>query len=146
MKMAAFWVVAPCRLVWVYRLDLPPIHGSDDRSSTDLRNVRKLIPVYTALQPRRRSSSSKSMAYRGVEKDETVWVEGGLVLDECTYVLHLWMFKNGGFQLGFKNVLFSVAQNCCNGDTVLWCKNTNLSYSLWSRLLCLLRLSGLRHL
>jgi hypothetical protein len=61
-KMAVVWVVAPCRLVWVYRR----FRGlyclqrqSDDRPTdggrTDLWNTGKLIPVYTALQPRRQT-------------------------------------------------------------------------------------------
>jgi hypothetical protein len=40
---AVFWVVAPC--------DRP-----DDGGSKDLRNVGKLLPVFTALQPRRQPS------------------------------------------------------------------------------------------
>jgi hypothetical protein len=32
----------------------------DDAGSTDLRNVGKLLPVYTALQPRRQPSSNLS--------------------------------------------------------------------------------------
>jgi hypothetical protein len=47
-KVAVFWVVAPCRLVWRY----------DDGGSTDLWNVGKLIPVYMALHPRKQSYSS----------------------------------------------------------------------------------------
>jgi hypothetical protein len=43
--MAVFWVVAPCRL------------GPDDGESTELWNIGKFIPVYTALQPKRQPSS-----------------------------------------------------------------------------------------
>jgi hypothetical protein len=32
----------------------------DDGGSTDLRNVGKLTPVYTALQPRRQPSNKKA--------------------------------------------------------------------------------------
>jgi hypothetical protein len=46
MKMAVFWVVAPCSLVEVYRFH-------HDGGSKDLWNVGKLLPDYTALQPRR---------------------------------------------------------------------------------------------
>jgi hypothetical protein len=49
MKMAAFWVVPIFRAHLTYR--------PDDGGSTDLRNVGKVIPVYTALQPRRQPSS-----------------------------------------------------------------------------------------
>jgi hypothetical protein len=42
-KMAVFWVVAPDR--------------PDDGGSKDLSNVGKLLPDYTALQPRRQPSS-----------------------------------------------------------------------------------------
>jgi hypothetical protein len=49
-KMAVFWVVAPCSL-----------HQGDDRpddgGSKDLWNFGKLLPDYTALQPRRQPSS-----------------------------------------------------------------------------------------
>jgi hypothetical protein len=37
------------------------IHRPDDGGSTDLWNVGKLVPVYTALQPRRQPSSTSSM-------------------------------------------------------------------------------------
>jgi hypothetical protein len=56
MKMAVFWVVAPCSLVEVYRRfrgDRP-----DDGGSKYLLNVGKLLPDYTALQTRRQSSSA----------------------------------------------------------------------------------------
>jgi hypothetical protein len=52
MKMAVFSDLAPCRLVWVYQGDDRP----DDGGSTDLWNVGKLIPVCTALQPKRQPS------------------------------------------------------------------------------------------
>jgi hypothetical protein len=72
MKMAVFWAVAPCRLIWVYKRfrGLYCYHPQsderrggrrsrpDDGNGTDLWNVHKLIPVYTALQPRRQPSSS----------------------------------------------------------------------------------------
>jgi hypothetical protein len=35
-------------------------HQGDDGGKTDLRNVGRLTPVYTALQPRRRPYSNKS--------------------------------------------------------------------------------------
>jgi hypothetical protein len=47
--MAVFWVVAPCSVV--SGDDRP-----DDGGSKDLRNVGKLLPDYTALQPRRQPS------------------------------------------------------------------------------------------
>jgi aryl carrier-like protein len=49
-KMAVFWVEAPCRLVSAW-------HRPDDGGSKDLWNAGQLIPVYTALQPRRQPSS-----------------------------------------------------------------------------------------
>jgi hypothetical protein len=60
MKMAVFWVVALC----FKRSVLPPssgrrvTHRPDDGGSTDLWNVGKPVPVYTALQPRRQPSST----------------------------------------------------------------------------------------
>jgi hypothetical protein len=65
--MAAFWVVAPCRLVEV-RDDRP-----DDEGSTDLRHVGKLIRVYAALQPRKQASVQEKLysnRYFFLEKDE----------------------------------------------------------------------------
>jgi hypothetical protein len=46
MKMAVFWVVAPCS------------HRPDVGSCKDLCNVGKLLPDYTALQPRRQPSTT----------------------------------------------------------------------------------------
>jgi hypothetical protein len=61
MKMAVFWVVAPCNLVEVYqrfRSLLPPSsRRPDDEGSKDLLNVGKLLPDYTAPQPRGQPSS-----------------------------------------------------------------------------------------
>jgi hypothetical protein len=66
-KMAVFYVVAPCRLAWVYqrfrgsyRLHHQAVTIAwcpDDGGGTDLRNVGKLTPVCTALQPVRQTSS-----------------------------------------------------------------------------------------
>jgi hypothetical protein len=79
--MAVFWVVAPCSLIEVYQHFRGPccLHhqGPDDGGSKDLWNVGKLLPLialmmaaastseneckllpdYTALQPRRQPSS-----------------------------------------------------------------------------------------
>jgi hypothetical protein len=55
MKMAVFWVVALCSLEEVYqRLGGTWClhHRPDDGGSKDLWNVGKLLPGYTALQPR----------------------------------------------------------------------------------------------
>jgi hypothetical protein len=71
LKMAVFWVVAQCRLAWVYRRfegpsclhqqgdvqDIRPYHP-DDGGSTDLWNVGTLTAINTALQPRRQPSYS----------------------------------------------------------------------------------------
>jgi hypothetical protein len=60
LKMAVFWIVAPCRLVWVYKYfrGLYCLHHHGDHGgNTDPWNVGKLIPVYIALQPRRKPSS-----------------------------------------------------------------------------------------
>jgi hypothetical protein len=46
MKMAAFWVVAPCS-------------HPDDGGSNHLWNIGKLLPDYTAQQSRRQPSSRK---------------------------------------------------------------------------------------
>jgi hypothetical protein len=54
MKTAIFWVVALHRLLWVYQR----FRGHpDDGGSTVLWNTGKLIPVYMALQPRRKPYS-----------------------------------------------------------------------------------------
>jgi hypothetical protein len=54
-KMAVFWVVALCRLVWVSQ-HFGGLYCHDG-GSTDFRNIGKLIPVYMALQPRRQPPS-----------------------------------------------------------------------------------------
>jgi hypothetical protein len=51
MKMAVFWVVAPCSLVEVYR------HFRGNALMMEAASTSKLLPGYTALQPRRQSSS-----------------------------------------------------------------------------------------
>jgi hypothetical protein len=48
------WTCSPL-CPWISRARLT--HRPDDGGSTDLRNAGKLIPVYTALQPRRQPSS-----------------------------------------------------------------------------------------
>jgi hypothetical protein len=56
LKMAVFWVVAPCSLVEVYQRFRGTCclhHEGDDGSSMYHRNVGKLLPDYTALQLRR---------------------------------------------------------------------------------------------
>jgi hypothetical protein len=62
--MAIFWVEAPCSLVDVYQrfrdpcyLHHPGDKYPDDGGSKALWNVGKLLPDYTALQPRRQPSS-----------------------------------------------------------------------------------------
>jgi hypothetical protein len=61
--MSVFWVVAPCSLVEVYQRFGGPasiiraMSRPDDGGSKDLRNVGKLLPDYTAQQPRRQTSS-----------------------------------------------------------------------------------------
>jgi hypothetical protein len=61
-KMAVFWVVAPCSLVEVYKRFRGPccLHHQGDRGK-GLWNVDKLLPDYTALQPRRQPSSHVRM-------------------------------------------------------------------------------------
>jgi hypothetical protein len=56
---AVFWVVAPCSLVEVYQRFRGPCctHRPDDGGSKDFWNVGKLLPDYSALQPRRQPSS-----------------------------------------------------------------------------------------
>jgi hypothetical protein len=49
-KITVFQVVAPCSLS----------HRPDDGGSKHLRNVGKLLPDYTAQQPRRQSSSDST--------------------------------------------------------------------------------------
>jgi hypothetical protein len=62
MKIAVFWVVSLCSLVEVYQCFRGPCcfnmtHCPVDGGSKDLWNVGKLLPDYTALQPRRQPSS-----------------------------------------------------------------------------------------
>jgi hypothetical protein len=58
LKMAVFQVVAPCSLVEVYASIIRAMsHRPDDGGGKDLWNVGKLLPDYTALQPRRQQSS-----------------------------------------------------------------------------------------
>jgi hypothetical protein len=78
-KIAVFWVVAPCSLVEVYQRFRGPFclrhqgctvllprrqlytdqftHRPDDGGSKDLWNVGKFLPDYMVLQPRRQQSS-----------------------------------------------------------------------------------------
>jgi hypothetical protein len=60
LKMAVFWVVAPCCLVEVYRRFRGAcclhLQGPDDGGRKN-GNVGKFIPDYMALQPRRQPSS-----------------------------------------------------------------------------------------
>jgi hypothetical protein len=62
LKMAVFWVVAPCSLVEVYQRFRGPccLRHQRDGGNKDLWNVGKLLPDYTALQPRRKPSSYSS--------------------------------------------------------------------------------------
>jgi hypothetical protein len=55
-KLTDFWVVTPCSLVEVYRRFSGACclhHQANDGDGKHLRNVRKLLPDYTAKQPRR---------------------------------------------------------------------------------------------
>jgi hypothetical protein len=57
-KRAVFWLVASYNLVHRHFKDAGGLHHQDSgRSSKHLANVGKLIPVHTALQPRRQPSS-----------------------------------------------------------------------------------------
>jgi hypothetical protein len=56
MKMAGFWVVAPCSLVEVYQRYRGPCCHHQQGDVTH-GNVGKLLPDYTVLQPRRQPSS-----------------------------------------------------------------------------------------
>jgi hypothetical protein len=47
--MAVFWIIGSCSLVEIIRT----ISRPDDGGSKDIRNVGRLQPDYTALQPRR---------------------------------------------------------------------------------------------
>jgi hypothetical protein len=60
LRMAVFWVMAQCSLVDVYRRFRDTCclhHQGDDGGRKYLWNVGKLLPDYTALQPRRQPSS-----------------------------------------------------------------------------------------
>jgi hypothetical protein len=61
MKMAVFWVgMSLQRFTGLYYLHH---QGDDDAGSIDLWNVRKPIPVYTELQPRRQPSSFSELVF-----------------------------------------------------------------------------------
>jgi hypothetical protein len=65
MKMAVFWVVAPCSLAQVYRRFIGACclhHRPDVGGSKNVRNVGELPPDYTAQQPRRQPSSDHIVA------------------------------------------------------------------------------------
>jgi hypothetical protein len=49
MKMAVFWVAAPCSMEEVYR-HFNGTHRLDSGGNKHLRNVGTLVPDYTALQ------------------------------------------------------------------------------------------------
>jgi hypothetical protein len=66
MKIAVFWVVAPCSLVEVYQLIT---HRPDDGGSKDLWNVGKLLPDYMVLQP----EDSNLQPHHTLECDELAW-------------------------------------------------------------------------
>jgi hypothetical protein len=53
MKMAVFWVLAPCNLAEVYWHFRGTCCLPDDGGTKDLWNGGKLLPDHTALQPRR---------------------------------------------------------------------------------------------
>jgi hypothetical protein len=57
---------------WDEFTDVSESDGPDDGSSKDLRNVGKLIPVFTALQPTRQPNSSNT-------KTDIVETECGVV-------------------------------------------------------------------
>jgi hypothetical protein len=68
MKMAVFWVVAPCNLVEVHRRFRGAwcLHhqGDDD---PDGGGSKQLLPDYTAEEPRRQPSSGCNKVYKCVE-------------------------------------------------------------------------------
>jgi hypothetical protein len=82
MKMAIFWVVAPCSLVEVYQCfrgpseDLWSVGPSEDLwnvgPSEDLWNVGKRLPDYMALQPGRQPSSNIKMDHK--RQSVRVWI------------------------------------------------------------------------
>jgi hypothetical protein len=55
-KMAVFWVVAPCIFVEFFQRFSGPWYLIRAIASKDLCNNGKLLPDYTALQPRRQPS------------------------------------------------------------------------------------------
>jgi hypothetical protein len=73
--MAVFWVVAPCSLVVHQRYRGPCCqhHQGDDGGSKDIWNADKLLPDFTALQPKRQPSSNNNVTT--------------LIFGFCTYVL-----------------------------------------------------------
>jgi hypothetical protein len=82
-KMAVFWVVAPCSLV--VRAMSP-----DDGGSKDLWNVSKLLPDYTALQPRRQPFSYSPpwepqilLRIRNVKRSQQEEIRGVTLLIWC---------------------------------------------------------------
>jgi hypothetical protein len=80
-KMAVFWVVAPCSLV-----DRP-----DDGGSKDLWNVDKLLPDYTALQPRRRHLQAFGCLDYTSWKHDKVWVNTSWNNRKFTKYISCWL-------------------------------------------------------
>jgi hypothetical protein len=88
MKMAVFWVVAPCSLVEVYQCFRCPccLH----QGSKDLWNVDKLLLDYTVLQPRRHPSSYSLVHLQSVTPNSSLSNDIHLTLDLRTS--DLWIF------------------------------------------------------
>jgi hypothetical protein len=64
-KTAVFWVAAPCSVVKVYRRFRGACwlhHQGDDKGSNHLWKVSKLLPNYTAQQPRRQVTFTSSFS------------------------------------------------------------------------------------
>jgi hypothetical protein len=106
------WVVAPCRLAWVYRRYSGPycLHHQGDRpynaGSTDVWNVGKLMPHYTALQSVRTSDRTKinncccSCIYRNACVMYTVLTETSISVERAMWCDEWVKWKAVQLQLG----------------------------------------------
>jgi hypothetical protein len=65
-------------------------HRPDDRGSTDLLNVGKLMPEYTALQPRRQPSSVRVTLFDGdmYLENETSDIRRCFLFNLCCVLLY----------------------------------------------------------
>jgi hypothetical protein len=103
-KMAVFWVVAPCRVVFIYHRFRGLYclhHRSDDGGSRYFWNICKLITGYTTLQPRRQPSSYLPpsepkiiLSFRKTNKVVGYGVNVNTLHSQCLFLLYvIWKYN-----------------------------------------------------